>query len=229
MSEVTAGKPKELLKLGRKTVLQRVIEEAREAGADQVVVVNSPDKPEIDEFVHEQPGVLVAYQNQPHGLTDAVAGAGLEEDCFVLLGDVVFQGGSPLERMGNLVFRGIDGCIAVEQVTDEKVSLYGIVEIDETSGGIRRILEKPQPSETGSRWAIAARFAFSGRFMSFLSDYRSTTSERDAKGEINLTQALNEAIEQGMDLKAVALQDGQQRVDCGSASEYDAARRLEWD
>ncbi len=230
MSDVTAGKPKELLKLGRKPVLQRVIEEAFAAGANQVIVVNSPDKPDIDEFVNALvDDVVVVYQAEPKGLADAISCAGIEEDCFVLLGDVVYQGGSPLERMGNLVFRGIDGCVAVEPISNEKVSQYGIVEIDETSGGVSRILEKPQASDTESRWAVAARFAFSGRFMSFLSDYRANTVDRDAKGEINLSQALNQAIEQGMDLKAVALQDGQERVDCGSVDEYSAARRMNWD
>jgi UTP-glucose-1-phosphate uridylyltransferase len=225
MQSITGGAPKELLPLGRQTVLARVVAEARQAGADDIVIVNSPQKGEIDIAAAEM-GCRVVYQPAMRGLGHAIAMVEAESDALVLLGDCVFAGGSPLGRMSNLISMGIDGVIAVETVQDDEVSRYGILEID-GMGTVERILEKPKASETSSRYAVAARYAFSGRFLAYLNAYVSENGERN--DEINLTEAIVGAIERGFEFKAVALQPGQQRVDCGTPEEYAEARRLSWD
>ena len=236
MTSVTGGLPKELLPLGSKSVLARVIDEAREAGLDGVTVVNSHQKSEVDDAIEEWSRTAFAdiplrvqYQEEARGLGHAVAAALVDDDALVMVGDVVYQGGSPSERMSNLIHRGIDGCIAVEAIPVEELHLYGIVEINELNGSIARILEKPTPDQTESRWAVAGRWAFSKGFMAMLADYCEDPVRLSNPKEINLTEVMNLAIEQGMDFKAVALQPGQDRVDCGSVAEYSAARRLKWD
>ena len=236
MASVTSGNPKELLPLGRKTVLERIFLESREAQADGIVVVNSRQKPEIDDAVDEWSHttfadlpIRVAYQEEQRGLGHAVSAGLVDDDCLVLLGDVVYHGGSPCQRMVNLIWRGIDGCLAVENVTEDQMSLYGIVEIDDFTGAVSKVIEKPSPNDTNSRWAVAGRFAFSKAFMGFLADYCEDPARLENPKEINLTEVINKAISIGMDFKAVALQPDQQRVDCGSVSEYQTARRLEWD
>lgn len=226
MAEITGGTAKELLKLGRRTVLQRVVDEAREAGATRIIVVNSPDKPEIDDAVAEMGSdVVVAYQPETRGLGHAIACAGADDDAIVLLGDCVYAGTSPAGRMANLILMGIGGCIAVETVPDEEVHRYGIAEIDEM-GTVRKLVEKPKPEATESRFAVAARYAFSIQFLSFLAKQ---VSDSNVEGEIGITEAMQAAINAGMDFKGVALQPGQQRVDCGTPEEYRDARRLHWD
>jgi UTP-glucose-1-phosphate uridylyltransferase len=236
MLSVTLGASKELLMLGTRTVLSRIIDEAREAGLDGGVVVTSPTKLDIaasvDGWSQRQFAdfpLRVAYQEDPKGLGHAVWAAGVEDDALVLAGDVVFTGGSPCERMANLIFRGIDGCVAVEPVEESQMHLYGIVELDDITGSIKRILEKPQPEGTESRWAVASRWAFSKVAMQLINDYSQNPVRLAMPREINLTEIINLAIEQGMEFKAVALQPGQDRVDCGSAEEYKAAMRLRWD
>lgn len=228
MASLTGGRPKELLPLGSRRILGRIIEEAKEAGAARTIIVNSRSKPDID-LLAQKEHVEVTHQETPKGLADAILSADVEGDCLILLGDAVFHGGSPATRMANLVFRGIDGCIAVEPVDEATMSLYGIVEVNEGNGAIQRILEKPKPADTPSRYAVAARYAFSGRFMAFLNDYVSSPEVREQEGEIGITEVINAAIEAGYDLKAVALAPDQKRVDCGSPEEYQAARLIPWD
>lgn len=227
MMSITGGAPKELLKLGRRTVLQRVVDEAREAGTTGVIVVNAPDKPGIEEAVAEM-GADVSTRVQPEmrGLAHAILCAGVETDALVLLGDCVYDETSPSSRMANLILMGIDGAIAVETVPDDEVHRYGIVDINEL-GTIRRIVEKPQPSEVASRYAVAARYAFSNRFMAFLSNYVPDRLPH-VSGEIGITEVINAAIAAGLEFKAVALQPGQARVDCGTPEEYAEARRRPW-
>lgn len=231
MAALTGGMPKELVTLGRRTVLERVIDEAMHADVDEIVIVSSPAKPAIQTAVEEwsagkfrEARLRVAFQSEPRGLADAVFAADVEDDVLVLLGDCVFNGGSPVERMSNLVYRGIDGCIAVENVPDADVSRYGICEVNDM-GSISRIIEKPNPTETDSRWAVAARYAFSARVLARMAEIAQEITGPD----LPLTPLITQAIAEGADLKAVALQPGMDRVDCGTPEEYQAARRMPWD
>jgi hypothetical protein len=47
--------------------------------------------------------------------------------------------------------------------------------------------------------------------------------------EISLAALLQRGIAEGFEIKAVALQPDQSRVDCGTPEEYAEARRLPWD
>jgi len=230
MTSVTRGAPKELLPLGKGTVLGRVVFEAL-ASADRVVVVNSRRKPQIDAFVEtlHNDRVSIAYQDVPRGLLDAICHAGVDDDVLVLLGDTVFRGHSPIERMSDLLARGIDGVLAVEPVATDLMDQYGIVEINETTGAVSRILEKPSCAETPSRWAVAARYAFSRQLLSFLTDECARRAELDAPADIGLTEGISQALENGFDIKAAALQPDQERIDCGSAVEYKNAGEIHWD
>ncbi len=235
MADVTGGGPKELLTLGHRTVLERVIDEAIRAGADETVIISSAQKPEIAEAVDawsagpfREACLRVVNQPAPRGLGDAVLWPETVGDALVLLGDCAYHGGSPLERMARLLYRGIDGCIAVEEAPEEEIGRYGICDVDDM-GTIRRVIEKPRPDETSSRWAIAARYCFGARLMAALREWHADYSVEHPVGEFSLTPGFQWAIAQGFELKAVALQPGQARVDCGTPEEYQAARRMGWD
>jgi dTDP-glucose pyrophosphorylase len=234
MASVTAGAPKELLDLGGKPVLLRVLDEARQADPDQIVVVSARDKEALNAAVERWSKaefadlpVRIAYQETANGLAGAVAAAECHDDALVLVGDCAYSGGSPAERMASLVYRGIDGCIAVQPVGDRETSLYGIVEIDEGIGAITGILEKPEPDQTSSRWAVAGRFAFAKPVMGFLAEYLAAHGNEGR--EVTLTEVIQAAIAQGIDIRAVPLAPGQERHDCGSPEEYEQARRARWD
>ncbi|HWD38841.1 MAG TPA: sugar phosphate nucleotidyltransferase [Fimbriimonas sp.] len=227
MNLITHGAPKELLRLGSKTVLQRVVDEAREAEVQRIVVVSAPNKPALSLAATEL-GAEVMLQEQMLGLGDAIACAGVVDEALILYGDCVFEGPAPSFRMAELIRRGIDGCIAVESVDDEGTKQYGIVEVGESTGQIQRLLEKPGPEGTKSRWAIAARFAFGAPLMAFLQEFRAKAEIPEGK-ELSMTPVFSAAVEAGFDLKAVPLQPGTKRIDCGSPEEYAAARWLQWD
>lgn len=224
MAALTDGSAKELLPLGGIPVLTRVLLEAREVDADRVVVVVSPDKEAVAELARDR-GAEVVLQPMMRGLADAIACADVDDDAVILMGDSVIHDGSPVARMAELIHKGIDGAIAVEPTDDEGTRRYGIVDIDEWSGGVKGILEKPGPEATTSRWAVAGRYALSRRLMAFLSE---AVAVWDGPGELGMTPVLNAARMAGFDLKAVALAAGASRADCGSPEEYAAARRLVW-
>ncbi|RYG23988.1 hypothetical protein EON82_12250 [bacterium] len=224
MAAVTGGRSKELLPLGGAPTIARVIGEVRQAGIERIVIVGSPDKPDLDEFAALY-RVEMVHQPTMRGLADAIASADIDDDAVVLLGDGAYFGGSPVARMAELLEKGIDGAVAVEQTDDAGTLRYGIVDIDEWRGGIKQIVEKPGPDATTSRWAVAGRYALSRRLMAFLSEQ---VQAHTGPGELGMTAVINAALAEGFDLKAVALQEGMRRVDVGTPEEYEEALRLRW-
>lgn len=228
MAAVTGGRPKELLTLGSRTILEHVVQEAVDIGCDRIVVVNAPGKPEIDALVLDRyaqptPRVEIRYQKSMRGLADAVASACLAEDAVILLGDTVVAPRSPAGRLAEALAKGAFAAVATETVPDDEVSRYGIVETD--SGTVRRILEKPKPEETSSRQAVASRFAFSGRALTELSEFARSWEEAR---EVTLSDFLAQAIARGERVVAVPLSEDENRVDCGTPDEYAAAKELPW-
>jgi UTP--glucose-1-phosphate uridylyltransferase len=234
MAAVSEKLPKELLPLGSKPVLLRVMEECRACDPTEIVVVSSESKTQLNEQIElwsqerfPDIPIRIAFQSTPNGVAGAIADADVESDATILLGDCLFAHPSPIPRLANLVERGVDACVLVEKVADEAVSRYGIVEIDESSGLIRRILEKPSLAETSSRWAVAGRYALSGPVMGFLRDYMQVHGNEGS--EITLSEVFEAGLRQEQDIRAVPLQDGMERLDCGTPEEYKEAHRQRWD
>lgn len=149
--------PKEMLPVGAKPAIQLIVEEALAAGADEVVIVTSPDKPslkrhfDVDAVWHarcaKKPEIDAAltqleeigrrirwtYQTEQKGLGHAVLQAAPlladeKEPILILLGDALVSGTSPSAAMAALS-RAFGGASVVgcEEVPLEKVSRYGIV------------------------------------------------------------------------------------------------------
>ncbi len=202
------------------TVLERVIEEAKTV-ADRVIVVSSPQKPDVRSAALSL-GVEVVDQTQMRGLAHAIGCAEVEGDMLVMLGDCAIHGASPIARMATLIEKAIDGLIAVEVVEESKLGQYGIVDVNDW-GVISRIVEKPTPSTAPSRYAICARYAFSGPVTAFIND--AAVNWQDSR-ELGLTEVLNAAITAGFEIKAVPLPPESRRADVGTPEEY--ATCLQW-
>lgn len=222
MMTVTGGAPKELLPLGGAPTIARVIGEARQAGIDRIIVVSAPDKPLLDEFLQNY-RVEIVHQPSMRGLVDAVACADVDDDAVVLLGDGAYHGGSPVARMAELLEKGIDGAVAVEPTDDAGTHRYGIVDVDEWRGGVLRIREKPGSDATSSRWAVAGRYALSRLLMARLSE---AAAAHQGAEEAGMTPFLNLALQEGFDLKAVALGPEMRRIDVGTPEEYEEGQRV---
>ncbi len=149
--------PKEMLPVGAKPALQLIVEEALQAGVNEVVIVTSPDKPslkrhfEVDPVWHarcaKKPEIAAelahleeigkrlvwTYQTEQRGLGHAVLQAadvlrGETEPILVLLGDALVSGEAPSQAMV-AISRACGGAsvVGLEEVPLEKVSRYGIV------------------------------------------------------------------------------------------------------
>jgi UTP--glucose-1-phosphate uridylyltransferase len=102
MASVAGVLPKELLPVAGKPLLQWTLEEAAAAGIEHAVVVTSPDKPQIAEFLSHRPAlscsISLVVQSEPRGLGDAITCARpavVGDEVAVLLPDNLFGRTAP--------------------------------------------------------------------------------------------------------------------------------------
>jgi UTP--glucose-1-phosphate uridylyltransferase len=187
----TKAQPKEMLPVVDKPVIQYIVEEAVAAGIEEVIFVTALGKRAIEdhfdrsfelEFRLEQKGkhkelasirqvnsmAKFAYVRQKEPLGDGHALLAAEpfiiddEPVAVMFGDDIIAGGSP--AIGELIDvferRGAP-VVALQEVPEESVSRYGIVdgtEVEERVWSIERFMEKPSIEEAPSRLAAVGRY-----------------------------------------------------------------------
>lgn len=245
----TKAQPKEMLPVGGKPVVQHVVEELGQAGVRDLLFVTARGKGSIEDHFEPDPdlidglrksgkqalartvdtsqpvpNVFYARQPVPRGLGDAIRhGRSFvgNEPFIVALGDSIIGlrgGATAIRRMARAFMDACaDVAVAVEEVRPERIRSYGIVRpID---GGevfsVATIVEKPEPNAAPSRLAVAGRYIFSPTIFRALQDVRP-----DARGEIQLTDAIRSIAEGGGTVIGVRLRPGEERYDIGDLRSY---------
>lgn len=234
----TKAMPKEMLPVVDKPLIQYAVEEARAAGIEEFIFVTGRGKTPIeDHFDHSSelhhaltsrgktelwelvrdttlaPG-RVAYTRQPEplGLGHAVwcARSMVKDEPFaVLLADDLILSDRPCLKQ--MIEAYEDGCmVAAMDVTREHTSRYGILDPISDDGKlvkVKGVVEKPRPANAPSTLAIIGRYILDPMVFNFLD-----RQERGAGGEIQLTDALADMIEQK---PFYGLRFEGRRFDCG--------------
>ena len=216
----TKATPKEMLPVVDRPAIQYVVEEAVAAGLTDVLVITGRNKRSLEdhfdrdlelertlrdkgdlERLHSvtEPSDLASIhyvrQGEPRGLGHAVlcAAAHVGQEPFaVLLGDDLVDPRDPLLTTMTAL-RGSHGgsVIALMEVPDDQIHLYGCARIDELSDGspdvvrIVELVEKPEPGTAPSNLAVIGRYVLDPAVFDVL---RTTAPGRG--GEIQLTDAL---------------------------------------
>lgn len=238
---LTKAQPKEMLPLGRKPVLQHVVEELAAADIRQFLFITGRKKRSVEDHFDEDsdlidfpPEKVPTAQNlkvtlfyirqpQPLGSGHAVQlaqGFTNESPFIVAYGDSVIweaQQGSLVREMLDAFERYQPAAIiAVEKVPKEKLSRYGVVAIDRWQNNIARIkgiVEKPSPKEAPSCYAVSARYLFTPVI------YEALENIQPRDGEWQLTDGIQWLIEHGHIVLCVRLGE-RQRFDVGNFLSY---------
>ena len=173
MRPLTYACPKELLPVGARPVLHRLMDELIDAGIQEVCVITSAEKPALAEYLRRQEFPLefeFQIQREQLGLGDAVLygrdfAAG--ETVLIALGDSLIDSTepvSPLRRMLSHYERAGAGVVLGEIVPGERISRYGVLDpadpvaLEGETFRLRRIVEKPPADRAPSNVAVAARY-----------------------------------------------------------------------
>jgi len=234
---LTNAIPKEMLPIGRKPVLQHVVDELLGAGLTDILFVISPRKDMIRDYFGDGAkfGLNCHYVIQPEmkGLGDAVLRAEQwvsDEPFVVAFGDCLITGlvdsvahsESPTQRLlSTHNMQGSFATVLTERVAREDTYKYGIVspqdmgQIGAAGFKLKDIVEKPDAAHAPSNYAVAARWALNPVIFSYL---HKASPSRD--GEVNLTDNVRIMISDGLAAWAVPLQPGEARVDIGGWKTY---------
>jgi len=238
----TKALPKEMLPVVDKPVIQYIVEEALAAGLTDIVFITGRGKEAIEnhfdvslelerilEERHELEKlqvvrdtsnmVHVAYVRQkvPQGLGHAVLCAAPfvddDEPFAVLLGDDLIVADVPAIQPLIAWSREVEApVIGVQAVPTAEVSAYGVIDGEPVHPGVyrvRRLVEKPSPEVAPSRLAIIGRYVLHHDIFSYIE-----ATPPDARGEIQLTDALQAWVQDGRPLYAIEVQG--RRYDTGS-------------
>ncbi|WP_285729882.1 UTP--glucose-1-phosphate uridylyltransferase GalU [Nocardiopsis sp. ATB16-24] len=163
-------------------------------------------------------------QGEPRGLGHAVlcAKAHVGDNPFaVLLGDDLIDSADLLRRMIQVREEYGGSVVALMEVEPEQVSLYGCAGIEPTDEDdvvtVTDLVEKPDPEQAPSRWAIIGRYVCDPAIFPVLQE---TPPGRG--GEIQLTDALRELTrykpEDGGTVRGVLFRG--RRYDTGNRADY---------
>jgi UTP--glucose-1-phosphate uridylyltransferase len=222
---VTKIVPKELLPIVERPALEFIVEELAESGIQEIVLVLSPEKESIYEYFSEGGFVdqmlderghgeklselrkllkrikfKRVYQKVPLGLGDAVLCAKREiTDPFftvVLPDDIVFSKKPCLKQLIDEHKKTKKNILAVEKVSKDRVSSYGIISTSEKIGtkksfAVDHVVEKPKISEAPSNMAIIGRYILSKSIFDHLEN-----DTQKKHGEIQLTTAIDKLVEE---------------------------------
>ena len=165
---VTMSVPKELLPIVDRPLLQYVIEEAAEAGVEEVIIVTSPGKESISEYFQPHPAleqrlagsgedellakvveagnlakVSFVLQHEALGLGHAVLMAknavGDEPFVVILPDDIIVRSPGVISQMVQVSEDMNAGVIAVEVVPWEVVHNYGVVDAAPVANRVHKI------------------------------------------------------------------------------------------
>jgi len=205
--------PKEMLPIGARPAIALIVDEAIEAGADEIIIITSPEKPLLKRwFEIEPPRAKITWVDQleQHGLGHAVLqaaekvkrkiegrgqrveGSGkvksADDQILILLGDALVSGCNASAEMVALSrANGNASVIGCEHVPLEKVSRYGILKLD--GERVVDLVEKPALDEAPSDLAIAGRYLLSTDIFDYLA-----TQTPGKGGEIQLTDAIRRML-----------------------------------
>ena len=242
----TKSVPKEIMTLVDRPLIQYAIDEARAAGIEEFIFVTSRGKSALEDYFDHSPELAaalrekgkdklletlaatdmasgaIAYlrQAKPLGLGHAVWCArrlvGDEPFAVILPDDVIAAEVPCLQQMVQAHAETGGSMVAAMEVTPDKTSSYGMLDVSEDMGALvrmRGMVEKPAAKDSPSNLAVIGRYVLSNRVMSHLDEI-----DAGAGGEIQLTDAIAREVSEGGDVYGYRFKG--QRFDCGTKAGF---------
>ncbi|HEX21727.1 MAG TPA: UTP--glucose-1-phosphate uridylyltransferase, partial [Actinobacteria bacterium] len=206
----TKSQPKEMLPVVDRPAIQYVVEEAKASGIDDILIITGRGKRTLEDHfdrsielerhleakgdmaklaavrsISDGPATYFIRQKEPKGLGHAVLCAEkhmADQSFAVMLGDDIFVSEPPaIAQMIELYNNNPGIIIALQEVSDSQIPLYGIVSVCKKQGKallIDDLVEKPSLKAAPSNLAIVGRYILTPEIFDALKSI-----EADKKGE----------------------------------------------
>jgi len=213
----TKAQPKEMIPIVDKPTIQYNVEELIDAGIEEILIITSRNKGsiidhfdyspelesaleakgkdellEISKSISEMVDIHFIRQKEAKGLGHAILYAKTfvgDEPFAVLLGDDVVYSKEPcIGQLIGVYNKYQASVLGVQQVEDEDVSKYGIIEgdvIEDRTYSVDGMIEKPSLEEAPTNVAILGRYVLTPEIFEALEN-----TGKGKGGEIQLTDAI---------------------------------------
>lgn len=205
----TYTQPKALIPIGGKPILAYIIDEMVDAGVTEFVFIVGYLGEKIRDFVEKKyPNIKAYYADQViregigHAIWHAKKFIEGDEPVFIALGDSVFD-----LNMKEIV-AAPTSLLCVKKVEDPRE--FGVVEMEEKNGLIRRLIEKPNIPK--SNLALVGLYKINESKALFDALDYNINNEIKTRNEIQLTDALMRMIDEGVIFKGYKVNNW---FDCG--------------
>jgi UDP-N-acetylglucosamine diphosphorylase/glucosamine-1-phosphate N-acetyltransferase len=210
MRPLTVTKPKTMLQVGGKPILQYNVESLRDAGIkDITLVVGYREEVIKDHFRNGTDfGVNINYVTQKERLGTAHAigsTRGIVKGSFIILnGDIIVDPILIEDLITKYQTENARSVLVLTEVDDP--SSFGVVEIDEDR--ITNIIEKPEPGKVPSNLINAGIYLFDDQIFEAIEK-----TEKSQRGEYEITDSL--LIQMKNDEKVLGLRSKNNWIDIG--------------
>ncbi len=232
MRPLTNYLTKPMLPLGKKPVLQHIIEELKEAGLHEIAVVAKNEDQKMVNYFEDDTAVQFIFDDLLSGPGGAILKTESfvkNEDFVVVFADAPLEGSERSRYLKDLISlkskEGVMGALAIYPIGKEEVSSRGVVKFeadrskDDKTVRLTNIIEKPSVKPEDP-WATACRYVLDHRIFDIL---KRTTPDKN--NELQLTPAIRKMIQNGDMVLGYPLPDGITRHDTGNFEGYFKALR----
>jgi len=234
---ITKAKPKEMLTVVGKPIIQYVIEDLADAGVDNILIVTGKGKSAIENHfdrnfeledklknngkqellnmirkIDNLANIYYTRQKEQKGLGDAI-NCGKEfvgkEYFLAMVGDTIYSG-NVVKKMLEAYNKYKCSVIVLERVPKEMVYKYGVISGKEIEKGIFEIddlVEKPAVEEAPSNLIITGAYLLSPKIFKHLEN-----TKVGKGGEIQLTDAMKSLLSEE---KIIGVEINYKRYDIG--------------
>jgi len=216
----TKSMPKEMLPIIDKPVIQFVIEEALEAGIEDIIIITGRGKRAIEDYFDSNPelefhlekngkekmlkeikdisnlaDIHYIRQKEPLGLGHAILRAEKHigsEPFAVLLGDDIIVGKNGILQLMEEYEKTNCSIIGAEEIPLERISKYGVLDVEKVQDllFVKNLVEKPKKEEAPSNLGIIGRYVLNPEIFDCIKQ-----TKPGYGGEIQLTDALKLLLE----------------------------------
>lgn len=194
MRPLTLTRPKTMLPVGGKPIIQHNIEALRDAGVEEILLITGYCEEIIKDYFGdgEDFGVKIKYVTQEErlGTAHAIGHARniLNEEFIVLNGDIILDSDIISEMIDNYESSSADSMMILTEVEDP--SPFGVVELE--ANCIKNIVEKPSIEEAPSNFINTGIYVFNQDILNKIED-----TELSLRGEYEITDSLQLQINDG--------------------------------
>ncbi len=195
LQPITSTRPKHLIKLAGKPILQYCLDAVKTVGITEAVIVTHYMSDKIKDYFGDgaNQGLKITYVEQKEilgtGNAAAVAEPYVEGEFVLIYGDLLFAADAVKQAVD--LYRSAKPEAVMAVVPVDKPESYGIIEFAEGKK-LKRIVEKPEAGKAPSNLANAGVYVFSNEVFDKLRNVK-----KSVRGEWELTDALTMLASEG--------------------------------